>query len=95
MMAEKMEISSAPKNTVSLDPHETAMELAADVFAGKKTMFEVRAFLLSIKNPSERLKIQYEFRQLLWTKLGLHQGIDKWGDYTKSLKTLQSRFTTE
>jgi hypothetical protein len=94
-MAEKVDISSDSKRADSLDPHATALGLAADIIAGRKTMSEVRTFLLSVKNPGERLKIQYEFRQQLWTKLGLHQGIDKWGDYTKSLKTLQSRFTTE
>ncbi len=94
-MVEKVELPSAPKSTTSINQQITAMELAADVIAGKKTVSEVRSFLQSIKHPGERLKMQYEFRQQLWSKIGAHHGIDKWGDYVKSLKKLQSQFVSE
>ena len=93
MMEEKIEIPRDPKSTPPIDPVATATELAAAVIAGKKTIFEVRSFLLSIKHPGERLKIQHEFRQQLWFKLGVHNGIDKLGDYVNSLKKLQSQFS--
>ncbi len=95
MMEEKAEIPSGPKSPAINDITGTATELAAEVIAGKMTVFQVRHYLQSIKNPGERLKLQYEFRQQLSFKLGVHPGIDKWGDYVKSLKKLQTRFIPE
>ncbi len=95
MMVEKVATPSAPINNDSVDPRVTATELAADVIAGRKTIFEARKFLTSIKHPGERLKVQFEFRQQLASKLGINHGIDKWGDYVKSLKNLRARFIPE
>ncbi len=95
MMVEKVETPNAPQNNASEDPRVTATELAADVIAGRKTIFEARKFLTSIKHPGERLKVQYEFRQQLASKIGINHGIDKWGDYVASLKNLRSRFVPE
>ncbi len=94
-MERKTEIPREPKSLAPADPIVTAAELAAAVIAGKKSISEARYILQSIKHPGERLKMQYEFRQLLWAKLGLHHGIDKWGDYVASLKKLQSQFIPE
>ncbi len=95
MMVEKAEIPNAPKRPACIDPATTASDLVEEVIAGKKTVFEVRSYLQSIKHPGERLKLQYEFQQQLWSKMGIHHGIDKWGDYVKSLKKLQSQFIPE
>ncbi len=91
----KVEIPSTPKNLPSADLRETARELAEDLIAGKRTLVDVRKYLMSIKHPGERLKAQYEFRQQIRSKLGLNHGIDRWGDYVNSLKRLQARFIPE
>ncbi len=92
--ATRVEIPVAPKNPPSpvADLQATINELTDDLIAGRKSLIDVRRYLMSIKHPGERLKAQYEFRQQIRRKLGLSPGIDKWGDYVNSLKRLQSRF---
>ena len=87
-----VEFSSFVKNPQSGDPLTKGQALADDLIAGKKSLIDVRKYLMSIKHPGERLKTQFEFSQRIRLKLGLNNGIDKWGDYVNSLKKLQSQF---
>jgi len=91
-MEEKAELPSLPKDEKALDARATGLELAADVIAGRKSVMDVRSFLQTIKHPGVRLKVQYEFRQQLWSKVGPSLGVDNWTNYVKSLKNLQSQF---
>ncbi len=92
MMVEKAEIPDPAKGASPSDIRGAVTDLAAELIAGKKSLIDVRKYLMSIKHPGDRLKAQYEFRQQIRFKLGLSHGIDKWGDYVNSLKRLQAKF---
>lgn len=77
-----------------LDPRAFATELVENVLAGTTKVFDVRRIIIAIKNPSVRLKVDYEFRRIMRERMGI-QGIDRWEAYTNSLHYLRSKFKPE
>ncbi|HMF33722.1 MAG TPA: hypothetical protein VKK79_20020 [Candidatus Lokiarchaeia archaeon] len=81
-------------NEADLDPKDLASDLVDDVIGGKMKVFDVRRTIISIRHPGIRLKVDYEFRRLLRERMNV-RGIDNWESYTRSLRSLKSRFNPE
>ena len=62
-MAKKTPLAREFQSDPELDPRAFAQELVDKVLAGTKKVFDVRRIVIAIKNPSIRLKVDYEFRR--------------------------------